>query len=294
MLKEFFWGTPEEIRANKRHARLSRINRLSPAQQAELPELERLSRRLFLRRGATVFGIGAILSVGGIGINRLKNNSSPVDNSTWFRVEDRQLIGEGRINAAIKASDDWNALYQCGRDVTLKYIQAVESTKNGSVTSSEEKAEPGLIYITPRGDARKIILHAMTHACKPDQPTLLPEPFKILNGSSEIYGYHGLALLIRDVQKGQTMFTLFEEGIAERNAIYFPNYTYAGRNYGNIGRFTLARFPREQYPLAHDWVKNNNVPAFVNNLLSLPADHRLTNSDLEEAMFIYAETWNRR
>lgn len=58
-LKEILWGTPEEVQADKRYGDLNRIShrrKLNPNQQAELAETRGLSRRLFLRRGASVLG----------------------------------------------------------------------------------------------------------------------------------------------------------------------------------------------------------------------------------------------
>lgn len=299
-LKEVLWGTQKEVQAGLKISQLNRRSTLNIKQKEDLAEAKRLSRRLFIRRGATIVGGALVLGtpVGAFLLNK-SFNSDGLPNLEpgveWFKVEDEQLIGKERVNIAVKAAQDWDSNYQCERDVTLKYIQSVESVAgDGSIRSFDEKAEPGIIYLTPRGDARKIILHAMTHACKPDQPTLLPEPFVILDGNSEVYGYHGLALLVRDIKRKSTMFTLFEEGMAERNAFYFPGYTYAGINYGNVGRLTTSKFPKEQYPQAENWVKTNNVPAFVNSLLSLPANHAITAPDLEEAMFRYAQAWNLR
>jgi len=62
MLKELLWGTPEEIQADQRLRELGKRNRLSAAQKAELPELNHLSRRLFLRRGGTVVAGAAVLA----------------------------------------------------------------------------------------------------------------------------------------------------------------------------------------------------------------------------------------
>lgn len=69
-LKEALWGTPREIQADKRYGELSRISqkrRLNPIQQAELEETKGFSRRLFLKRGATVLGVVTIAAspVGG-------------------------------------------------------------------------------------------------------------------------------------------------------------------------------------------------------------------------------------
>lgn len=63
MLKEILWGTPKEIQADQRLKDLGKRNRLSAGQKAELPELNHLSRRLFLRRGVTVIGgVAAVAS----------------------------------------------------------------------------------------------------------------------------------------------------------------------------------------------------------------------------------------
>lgn len=61
MLKEFLWGTPQELQADKTIGRLTRRAKLNSQQEAELAEAKGLSRRLFIRRGATT--IGATLAV---------------------------------------------------------------------------------------------------------------------------------------------------------------------------------------------------------------------------------------
>lgn len=65
-LKEFLWGTPEEIQADQRYAVLKSRSRLSAAQKGEFNRLRGLSKRLFLRRMATVIG-GSILVTSAVG-----------------------------------------------------------------------------------------------------------------------------------------------------------------------------------------------------------------------------------
>lgn len=60
MLKEFVWGTPEEIQAHQTVKELSKRRKLNPSQQTKLDEAKPLSRRFFIRRGiSTVVGTAA-------------------------------------------------------------------------------------------------------------------------------------------------------------------------------------------------------------------------------------------
>lgn len=60
MLKEFIWGTPQEIQAHQTYTDLKKLKkrkRLTPTQQARFDSTQPFSRRLFLRRGLAIAGI---------------------------------------------------------------------------------------------------------------------------------------------------------------------------------------------------------------------------------------------
>lgn len=88
-LKEVLWGTPREIQADQRYGQLNKTSqrrKLNPTQEAELAETRGLSKRLFLRRTATV--LGGVVAI-----------SSPVGgylltHPELFQSEENRFFGE--------------------------------------------------------------------------------------------------------------------------------------------------------------------------------------------------------
>lgn len=281
MLLEFFLGNKEERTAEETVKRLADRKDLNQRQQEQLAYARGLSRRLFLKRAVAVASVGLVVTEGGILL--LGNGQAPVNTSNfdWLRIDDPDRMGISRAQEAAKAAIDWDNLYQAGRDITIK--------PTDSSPDFDERAEPGIIYLVPRADPRKNVLHAMTHAFKPDKPTFLEQPIPYFDGS--IRGYHGLALLLSTNSKGSTMFTWLEEGMAERNALAFPGYTAPNIRYNNVGKLTLQTFPL-QSSQAHELVRGNNVPEFVNSILKLPSSHKVTGEDFTEVMGRYAEAFS--
>lgn len=83
-LKELLWGTPEEIKGDRRYAQLKRRPKLTAKQRVDLDEANGLSKRLFLRRAVTTVG-GAIVLTSPIaayvtsGLNRGEQAESKYD-----------------------------------------------------------------------------------------------------------------------------------------------------------------------------------------------------------------------
>ena len=162
-----------------------------------------------------------------------------------------------------------------------------------------EHAEPGKIFIGRHGSARNLTLHAMTHACVPNNPTFLRQPLRVRDGA--IIGYHGLRILVATVDVGIERKIHIDEGMAERNASIFPNYNLnieipgfetRTQYYDNVGQLTRTTTPFG-HPNAHEWAKTNNVPAFVRTHLRIPTSQPVTAEHLVEVMNRYSAAWER-
>ena len=156
--------------------------------------------------------------------------------------------------------------------------------------TTEEVAIPGEIFISPdTADPNDIVRHAMTHACIPEEETVLPEPLPFSDGL--IIGYHGLSLKALLNSGEETYFRLFEEGMAERNAAVLGDYQVENQKYFDIGKLTLQLFPLDNM-LADEYAENNDVPGFVRAILGLPQDAEVSAEQLERVMGAYQKVWD--
>lgn len=217
-------------------------------------------------------------------------------------VEGAEQIGQEREQEAVEAAHLWHRVYTCNRPIVIAPLLDPQEKEYGPGVTAEtiERAQPGRIFIGPRGSARNLTLHAMTHACKPDSPTYLQQPLQI--GERFIVGYHGLEIVWSERGRGITRFGFIEEGMAERNASVFPGYNLdiqipefrvSTTYYSNVGQLTRNATPHEAHPDADDWVKTNNVPAFVRAYLRIPNNQPVTLEHLLQTVHPYEEAWVR-
>lgn len=293
---EFFTGTKQERAAQETVKRIKSKDRLNARDQVALSTAEKITRRLFLRRMATV-AAGTLIVAGssaGYLIEEFTKVEKPrfSDQQNWLTVESLEIIGKERAKRAIDAARQWDSRYKAGRKVTIVPldIQEEERLPDGRIVITEETAEPGIIKLGREGDPYNIVLHAMTHATKPDNPTLLSNPLPFSDGI--IRGYHGLDILVALRDGKETKFTKIEEGVAERNASAFPGYTVGDARYFAVGNLARSQFPFEKYSYAHEWAKSNDVPALVRARLNLPFGSNITSSHIEAVMTEYTRAWN--
>lgn len=213
------------------------------------------------------------------------------DLPSWLTVEDLESIGLERAKKAIEAARQWNQRYTSGRRIKIAPldIKEEEILPDGRIAVTLETAEPGIIKLGREGDPRKIVLHAMTHATKPDTPALLDNPMPFPDGF--IKGYHGLNILVALRNGEQTNFTKMEEGMAERNASAFPGYSVESASYFAVGNLARSHFPFERFRFAHDWAKSNDVPALVRARLNLPFGAPITIEHILSVMDEYNQAW---
>ena len=203
---------------------------------------------------------------------------------SWLTAENLEIIGQERAIRAINAARRWNTRYKAGRRITLTPLDINEEKRlpDGGTGVILETAEPGIIKLGREGDPFMIVLHAMTHATKPDNSTLLDLQLPFSDGF--IRGYHGLNILVVLNNGEETKFTKIEEGMAERNASSFQGYTVEDGRYFAVGKLARSHFPFERYRHAHEWAKSNDVPGLIRARLSLPSGTNLTSVHLETIM----------
>ena len=193
--------------------------------------------------------------------------------------------GQTKIIAA--AMREWNGRYACGREVEVQPFEgSYRDLANGVREIVEETAGPGYMKINPtsRISLRKIVLHAMTHACQPDAPNILPRPIPL--GSVTIIGYHGASVMVRLRDGQQTFFRKMEEGLCERNASFFPGYTISHRGYFAAGKLARQHFPEGRDTMA--LIRNNDVPGLIGIIVG-KAEPSL--ADVQKVMNMYQEAW---
>ncbi len=120
MLKEFLWGTPQEINADKRLQELQAKPKLTPKQQEELAQSKHLSRRLFLRRSATVVGVAVLLSSPVVGLI-LEQASKIGEEEELFLYELDQLS----TNEQAKRIDDYYSRRKLNVETARKKVVPV-------------------------------------------------------------------------------------------------------------------------------------------------------------------------
>lgn len=288
MLEKVIRGTPKEQKAKQTISELE--SKEVRTKREEKLYQQALKDRRNLRNRRVSWGIVTACALG-LTILTL-TQLSPKENS-WLKIQDIDQIGAVRANIARQAALDWDRRYHCQRDVTIKFRSYVEekSLPDGQIVIVEESASPGLIAIGPEVDIRDNVLHAMTHACQPDNFTPVT-PFRIRG--AVVVGYHGASVKVTPDSTGEeNYFRKVEEGIAERNASWFQGYEVGHRALFEVGSEALSDFPLQAGDLVEEWVKSNDMPQIVREILRLPPGSPVGPEELESAMTKYQQAWDR-
>lgn len=298
MIDRILRGTPEERVARRNLDRLGSKAKPTPAEQRILKESSALNWNYRLRQIKA--GIPSLVAVGlaTFGLVKLLSTETPTPPS-WLTIQDRDLLGNKTVAVAINAATLWNDRYNCGRDVTIKRIGKVKTEPSrtpGMVTKSFEEAHPGLIEISEEApDVRGDVLHAMTHACQPNESTPTT-PFILSSGDSFIIitGYHGATVLFTDANgtPGQK-FTKTEEALAERNAHVFPGYGTNNREQIELGREALGHFPLTSTLDVTRFTKTNDYPGIVRVVMGLNPNESVEPDHVYETMKKYQLAANK-
>lgn len=266
----------------REHTRPNRQERRHHARQ-EQKQNEGLTRRRFLYvLGGSILAGAATLS----GINIFKQKEG-----LGFSLTIEGLDGAIEKQARV-AAEDWHHQFGCNRPIQIiPFEEEVEHLQSGAKITTVEVADPGKIYLSPKTkNVRGIVLHAMNHACIPDSPIILKEPLPFRDGV--IRGFHGLNVLVTLKTGEETMFVLFEEGMAERNASAFKGYFVTSPSYFAIGVLTRERLPLNSYHDAHKWGQKNDVPTFIRAIINAPESTQVGTAEIEQAMLLYQRVWD--
>ena len=268
----------------------------------------KMSKRDFIKRAAlTTLGIGAF----GIGVYKAKEifDKKPTqDDKRLFKQDKSVTSQQARVEmqppwltiddsfsaeqkqTISKAVSDWDAMYHCNRRISIVPFTGTEITlPDESIISVLEEAFPGLIKIDLRQDAqvmRNTILHAMSHAFQNDKPTLLTKKFSFYDASA--YAYHGASILVLSDNGEETAFRKMEEGICERNASFFKNYTVTDPRYFALGKLARKHFPQGSQVV--EFMRNNDVLGIVGLVLNKPKE-KVAEEDVIKVSSIYLEAY---
>lgn len=216
--------------------------------------------------------------------------SAKASTTSWITIEDRDKLSESTWAAAIDAAVNWDAEYDCGREVTISAFETQSQGLGGGYTEvTLEQAGPGYIKLGNEGNAYNIVLHAMTHACSGNLVELTtPEPFD----DGIITGFEGMSVRVTLITGETTSFTKIEEAVAERNASCLqPGYSVTDARYFEIGKQA-----RKDWPCG-----NNQVVTYLKNsdFVGLLSDYFRVDPDqvsfryLIDLMSIYDQAWRR-
>lgn len=295
MLKEFLRGTKSERDVFQNRDLLRARNHLSAQAKEKLGTLEKeakkISRKLFVRRAVGVVASTALV-VAAIGLTGSMLFSEQRQGVS-IRVEDEAILGSDRVQQAITAAVEWDNRYHCGREITIRELKwpGKQDLGEGKISTTQEEAGAGYIELGLEGDARNITLHAMTHACKPDKPTVLAVPLPFADGV--ITGYHGFTLLVTLKDGSKSNFTKIEEAMAERNASVFSGYTIEDARYFAVGNLARRDFPFNKFPDIENGFRKNNVPALIRARFNLPASALPTAKQHTALMDEFQQAWDK-
>lgn len=292
---EFFIGTKEQRAAPQKVKDLAAEPNLTRRKKDALLDAKKLSKDLFKVRLRTAVLATACLCLLG-GFCSMHNNQKPDTLEglpNWLTVEGVSKMGRTKAMQAASAAMEWDNKFQCGRDVTIGRLENpyIEDLGAGFKAEEEETSEHGKIAIADRRNVRDIVLHAMTHACTPDNATPLIPYLGIPDGQAT--GYSGLKVetILNSGQK--SLFILMEEGMAERNAFSFPGYTPPNHpGYEAIRKLTTQLLPLTDSN-AHLLAKQNDVEAFVRKELNLPKNIKIMGNDIQAVMNKYQKAWDK-
>lgn len=211
----------------------------------------------------------------------------------WLEFKDIDSLSPQTIGDAVRAVNDWDKVYKFPWRLTIQGRESeVEDIPNLGKVKVLEKASHGLIAISENPNAYNIILHAMTHAYKPNNQELLSSP--LTSNEGEIFGYSGLNVGYKHKDRKDQTFKLFEEGVCERNAALVNNlYLPPNAEYFGVGLFTMKLFPQNSEHEPQDLVMTSDVPGFVRKVLNIALDKPVKAEDIFRAMEIYSKIAER-
>lgn len=224
-----------------------------------------------------------------------KNKGQEVKVPDWITIEGADILGAQRIQEAVRGALRWTSRFGLVPPLTIRpldrtvipYLYAddpeIEQAGNGEILLDTNQLDKGKV------STYNVVLHAMTHASRPPDPTFLLEPLPFTYGAdaAHVIGYIGLCPIIRiKGEDKQRYIPIFEEGMAERNACFFPEYK-TSRSYYIWGVITRVHFPFDKYPNAHQLVSQNEVPSFVRTLLRLPMDVPINGNLIMKGLGLY-------
>ncbi len=218
----------------------------------------------------------------------------------WITVEGAEVLGALRVQEAIRGALRWTSRYGgLGHPLVIRPLDRTQTPDlYADVLGPVEEAGSGEILLDPnqldKGNVYtyNVVLHAMTHASRPPNPTLLLEPLPFTYGygsdTGHIVGYVGLCPVIKFKGGDREKYIhQFEEGMAERNASFFSEYRTGG-SYNIWGVITRVYFPFDKFPNAHQLVSQNDVPLFVRTLLQMPMDVPIDGNHIMKAIRLYS------
>lgn len=295
MFIEFFKRTKSERNIIQSRDKLRLKGDLNPKERKKLEALEKdakLASTKLLRRRTIGVLMPLALAVATTALTTPmffsdKRQGVP----DWIKVEDGRSIGFDRAQEAVTAAVEWDNRYHCGREITIRELKypVKQDLGEGKIATTLEEADAGYIELGPEGDVRNITLHAMTHACKPDKPTLFPNPLPFSGGV--IRGYHGFFILVTTKHGTKTKFTKIEEAMSERNASAFPRYGVEDDRYFALGSLARQHFPFDTFPGIGGGFRTNDVPALIRARFNLPQSAP-TFEYLTNLMDEYQQAWD--
>jgi hypothetical protein len=213
---------------------------------------------------------------------------------SWIKLGDLKELHPNALQQALRSAERWKEKYGFNKKLTIKYMEPVHSTNAfGSSTIRQEEAEGGLIVVSNQPDIKNIVLHAMTHASRPEESTVLEQ--SLIGSGGEILAFTGLTIAIHLADKPNEIryFSLFEEGMAERNAASFKDYPASDPIYHALGLTTLRYFPHSEGNKDHELVVRSDVPNFVRRILNIPESQQVGAEDVFHAISLYSEVYKR-
>jgi hypothetical protein len=205
--------------------------------------------------------------------------------------EDVQGFTQKQTTVIKDAIAEWKAHYVCGRSIQVRPFKGTtkvtQKEKNVRVRETIlETAGPGRIRIDPdmQYSLRDPMLHAMTHACTPDDPYMLPKPIQFKDGV--IIGYKGAKIMVRLKNGTETFFTKLEEGLCERNASFLTPYTNHNNSYFRVAQLARNHFPKGIDPMP--LIRNNDVPGLAAIMFK---KSNVTDYDIESIIMLYERVW---
>lgn len=164
-----------------------------------------------------------------------------------------EILGKEWVAVIKEAYDKYHQDYDLkGQVAVVKMDSGREEYKPelNEITLAPEVTLPGIIHLNPDfffkyndpNILRDVVRHSITHAQKPKKEEYSPEkPFIFHNGNVELLGFHGLFILVTNLETGEIQrFTYFEEGACEalgRNLN--SSYRASSPPYYNMGALTM-------------------------------------------------------